>query len=157
MSKITNYSSPFQSLYNKHHSYFLTFPPNSRWTKQSFREECDINTIMGRYLSTGELPDVSLKAPQYLDATGFDFQEMQNQVVEAKNLFMELPSKLRERFANDPAEFIDYCRDPENRGEMQKLGLLKDPAIAPESTNVESPISTPQPKPKNSTKSEETV
>lgn len=156
MSKITNYSSPFQSLYNKHHSYFLTFPPNSRWTKQAFREECDINTIMGRYLATGELPDVAQRAPQYMDATGFDFQEMQNQVVFAKNLFMELPAKLRERFANDPAEFIEYCRDPENRGEMQKLGLLKPPANAPESTNEAPSIPNPQSSSKNLTKEQET-
>lgn len=126
MSKITNYSSPFQSILNKHHSYSLIFPDNSRWTKQSFKDECDINTIMARYQSTGEMPDVSAIAPQYLDVTtGFDFQAMNDQVVEAKNLFAQLPSVLRSRFANDPGAFLDYCADPDNEPEMRKLGLIK--------------------------------
>lgn len=122
--KLTNYSSPFQSHFNKSSSHFLTFHPNSRWTKQSFKDGCDINTIMARYMSTGEMPDISTRAPQYMDASGFDFQLMQDQVVEAKRLFMELPSVLRSRFANDPAEFIAYCQDEENRSEMIKLGLI---------------------------------
>lgn len=126
MSKITNYSSPFQSLHNKTQNYSITFPPNSRWTKQSFRDECDINTIMARYMATGQVPDLQTRAPQYLDVTeGFDFQSMQNQIVEARNLFMELPSVLRARFANDPAEFLAYVRDPENIPEMTKLGLIQ--------------------------------
>lgn len=124
--KVTNYSSPFQSILNKFHSYSSVFPPNSRWTKQSFKDECDINTIMARYMSTGELPDISSVAPQYLDVTsGFDFQSMNDQVVEAKNLFSQLPSALRSRFANDPGAFLDYCADPENEPEMRKLGLLQ--------------------------------
>lgn len=123
--KITNYSSPFQSILNKHHSYSQTFPPNSRWTKQSFKDECDINTIMARYISTGEMPDISSIAPQYLDVTsGFDFQQMNDQVVEAKQLFAQLPSVLRSRFANDPGAFLDYCADPDNVPEMRKLGLI---------------------------------
>jgi len=133
LPKLFNLSSPFQSISNKHHSYSLSFPPNSRWTKQSFKDECDINTIMSRYQSTGELPDLARSAPQYLDATGFDYQEMQNQIVEAQNLFDALPSKVRNRFANNPAEFIDFCSDPANRSELLSMGLLKEgsQAVAP--------------------------
>jgi len=127
LPKITNTSSPFQSLHNHLHSYSLTFPPNSRWTKQSFKDECDINTIMSRYQSTGELPDLREVAPQYLDATGFDFQAMQNQLVEAQSLFDALPSKIRSRFANDPGEFLAFVSDSSNHSELQSMGLL-DPA-----------------------------
>jgi len=133
LPKISNYSSPFQSLYNKHTLYSISFPANSRWTKQSFKDECDINTIMSRYQSTGEMPVINERAPQYLDATGMDFQDMQNKVVEAQNLFNDLPSSLRNRFHNDPAEFLEFCGDPANRDEMSKLGLLKNPAPSPSS------------------------
>jgi len=126
VSKITNYSSPFQSHHNKKTKPILTFPPNSRWTKQSFREECDINTIMARYQSTGEMPVISERAPQYLDvSSGFDFALMQDQLVEAQNLFNDLPSSLRNRFANNPALFLNFVQDEANRPEMYKLGLLK--------------------------------
>lgn len=138
MTKITNYSSPFQSLHNKSpHSYTLSFPPNSRWTKQSFKDECDINTIMNRYLATGEMPVINERAPQFLDvSSGFDFAAMQDQIIEAEGLFAELPSLLRNRFANNPAEFLAYCADPQNTPEMLKLGLLRErpsatPAVDP--------------------------
>lgn len=125
LPRITN-PSEFQSLYNHLHSYSLVFPPNSRWTKQSFKDECDINTIMSRYQSTGELPDLALVAPQYLDATGMDFQVMQNKLVEAQNLFDALPSAVRNRFANDPGEFLAFVSDISNRDELKKMGLLNE-------------------------------
>lgn len=138
MDKITNYSSPFQSLYSHHYSYSITFPPNSRWTKQSFKDECDINTIMGRYLATGEMPNLVERAPQYLDAsTGFDFQEMQNKVIEARQLFDELPSALRTRFANDPAAFLNYVGDPANHNEMRELGLMRTPSLPIDTRSVD--------------------
>ncbi|ALS03689.1 VP3 [Gokushovirus WZ-2015a] len=126
MSRISNSSSPFQSISNRLTHTSLSFPPNSRWTKQSFREECDINTIMARYQSTGEMPVLSERAPQYLDvSSGFDFAQMQDQVLEAQRLFNDLPSALRNRFENNPALFLDYVQDEANRPEMYQLGLLK--------------------------------
>lgn len=124
--------TPFQAVRQPTSKTALSFPDNSRWTKQSFKAESDINTIMARYLSTGELPNVSELAPQYLDVSGFDYQNMQNQVIEAQSLFMALPSTLRTRFNNDPGLFIQFCGDPANRAEMHKLGLLRSdyqPAI----------------------------
>lgn len=122
----TNYSSPFQSHFNKPpRIYSVAFPSVSPFTKQEFKDECDINILMARYLATGEIPLINERAPQYLDVSeGFDFAAMQDQVLQAQALFNELPSTLRERFANDPARFIEYCGDPANRIEMASLGLL---------------------------------
>lgn len=131
MSKLTNYSSPFQSLHNKSDTYRLTFPANSRWTKQSFKDECDINTIMGRYLATGEMPDISGLPPQFLDvSSGYDFQVMQNQIIEARTLFEALPAGVRSRFANNPAEFLSFVADPANASELVSMGLTKSPPAA---------------------------
>lgn len=115
-----------QTLTSKLTSTSITFPPNSRWTKQEFASECDINTIMSQYQSTGIMPNLNERAPQYLDCTelGNDFQYMQNQVIEAQALFDDLPSKLRNRFQNDPAQFLNWVSDPLNRPEMADLGLL---------------------------------
>lgn len=127
---LTNYSSPFQSHFNKSpRTYSIAFPSVSPFTKQEFKQEADINVIMSRYLATGEVPVINQRAPQYLDVSeGFDFVTMQHQVLEAQALFSELPSTLRERFGNNPALFIEYCADPANRPEMSKLGLLKTQA-----------------------------
>jgi len=125
-----------QTISHKLSSTSLSFPPNSRWTKQEFASECDINTIMSQYQSTGVMPNINERAPQYLDCTelGNDFQYMQNQVLEAQELFAELPSKLRNRFSNDPASFLNWVSDPSNLPEMAELGL----------TNPPSSISTPE-------------
>jgi len=118
--------TPFQAVRQPLVNVAITFPKDSPWTKQCFRDECDINTIMSRYQSTGEMPVINEVAPQYLDvSSSFDFQSMQDQVIEARQLFMTLPSTLRTRFQNDPAAFIEYCADESNRPEMQKLGLIK--------------------------------
>lgn len=133
MKPISNYSSPFQSHFNKpSRLYSIAFPSVSPFTKQEFKDECDINILMARYLATGDMPLLNDRAPQYLDVSeGFNFADMQDEVLAAKALFGELPSVLRERFANDPARFIDYCGDPENHPEMIKLGLLKKPLASP--------------------------
>ncbi|AXH77042.1 MAG: internal scaffolding protein [Microviridae sp.] len=121
--------TPFQSVRQPTVDVAITFPLVSPVTKQCFKDEADINTIMSRYQSTGEMPVINEVAPQYLDATGFDFQVMQDKVVEARNLFSTLPSSLRNRFSNDPAEFLSYVADEANYPEMRKLGLLKEVAL----------------------------
>lgn len=134
--------TPFQAVRQPRVDVSLKFPPNSRWTKQSFKEECDINTIMRKYQSTGEMPVINQVAPQYLDVSeGFDFQSMQDKVVEARALFMQLPSILRNRFANDPAEFLAYVADPSNHEEMRKLGLLKGTDAVSQPKAVTAPTS----------------
>jgi len=104
----------------------LTFPENSRWTKQSFKDECDINVLMGRYLQTGQIPNINERAPQYLDVTGIDYQEAMQLVAGAQTLFNELPSAVRTRFDNDPAQFLAFTSDGDNYEEMAEMGLLRE-------------------------------
>jgi phage internal scaffolding protein len=105
-------------------------------TKQSFREECDINTILKRFNVTGQLP-VSPLQPQYGDFSGvYDYQTALNAVIAAQESFNALPANLRNRFANDPAAFVDFCSDESNREEMIELGLIMKKATE---VAVESP------------------
>lgn len=106
----------------------IPFPKSSKHTRQEFAAECDINTIMARYIRTGEMPHINLRAPQYFDSSGVDFQTHMNAIGEAKSLFAELPSDIRNRFRNDPAQFIDFCGDPANRTELAHMGLLSPDA-----------------------------
>lgn len=121
----------FKSAYGPKLRVALSFPENSRWTKQSFRDECDINNVMGRYLSSGEMPVINQTAPQYLDVTGYDYQTAMQLVAGAQSLFEEVPSAIRNRFQNDPAAFLDFCSDEKNRAEMAEMGLLSVPSDHP--------------------------
>lgn len=97
-------------------------------TQQQFKDECDINRIMDRYLRTGVLSDpLSLRGPgTYADFTEMgDYMANMNKVVEAREMFESLPAKVRERFANNPANMIEFVMDSSNKEEAIKLGLLK--------------------------------
>lgn len=92
-------------------------------TQQHQKEEADINTIVKRFGLTGELPSYT-KAPQYGDFTDVtDYHSAVNQVMMAERSFMSLPADVRQRFANDPEQFVAFCSDPANLSEMVKLGL----------------------------------
>jgi len=90
----TPQSTPFRDAYSVKSRLAITFPSTGR-TVQSFKEECDINTIMSRYHSTGELPNLNAVDPQYLDCTSMDFQVHQNIIAGAQSLFNDLPSAIR--------------------------------------------------------------
>lgn len=119
----------------------VTRPPSM--TKQEFKRECDINNILKQYSTTGMLQHVSARASTgaYLDLPdSVEFQDSLNLVRQAEATFMGLPAKLRDRFGNDPAEFLAFCADPANLEEMRELGLanpkpnLEPPPKAPEKT-----------------------
>lgn len=105
----------------------VDFPEGSGRTKQSFKAECDINNIMARFQRTGVLDFTNRHAPQYFDCTGIEFQRAVELVGLGKEMFGDLPSALRARFGNDPAEFFDFVQDPANEQELIRLGLKEKP------------------------------
>lgn len=123
-----NSGCPFRSAYSPRVRVAISFPAQGR-TKQSFKTECDINTIMSRYLKTGMVDFVNKHSPQYHDVTGVDYQEALQVVAESQSLFNDLPAQLRGQFKNDPALFLDFVSDPTNRPEMARMGLLR-PEVA---------------------------
>jgi phage internal scaffolding protein len=123
-------------------------------TKQSFREETDINTIMSKYQRTGLISAVNQHAPQYGDVTGLDFQTAMETVTRAQQMFEAMPSSIRKRFANDPAQFLDFVQNDDNVEEARKLGLLPHPeALPPEKESADpqgpqqAPSGAPEPAP----------
>jgi phage internal scaffolding protein len=128
----------------------LTFSAVSPYTRQEFKDECDINVLMKRYQSTGELPHLNTSTPQFLDvSSSLVFQESMNYIADAQSMFNELPSAIRDRFYNDPAQFLDFCSNDKNRLELAEMGLL-----SPEATfaafNPPPPLSPTTPPPKSS-------
>lgn len=93
-------------------------------TKQSFKDECDINVIMARYQKTGLLEHVRQGVPQYLDQPGFDYFEAQSFIAGANSLFQSLPADVRAQFENHPGIFLRWMEDPANAAKAREMGLM---------------------------------
>lgn len=119
--------------------------PGDSLTKQAPASETDINQLLDRFSRTGVLPTGAPGAGMYGDFSQVtDYRQALQIVLEADAKFMELPAKLRSRFDNDPAKFLEFVENPANLKEMIKLGLAKErppeaaeaPAVAPSSSGA---------------------
>nr|WAE43869.1 MAG: internal scaffolding protein [Microviridae sp.] len=109
-------------------------------THQSFKDECNINNIVRKYKKTGVLTHVTSAVAQQGDFCDVPtFHEAMNIVASAQQHFDQLPSLVRKRFSNDPAQFLDFVGDASNLDEMRSLGLLN-----PEISIPPVPVLTPK-------------
>jgi len=111
-------------------------------TKQSFKDECNINFIMKKYMRSGAIPPTNENG-RYGEATGSDLFEAMQTVAHANSLFAEMPSDIRNKFDNDPVKFLDYMDDDSKLEEQIELGLAQriptDPIQQVEIVNPQSP------------------
>jgi len=99
-------------------------------TEQQHGPACDINTIMRKLRTQGELPHYRMGG-NFGDFTNYaDFHDMKNRILQANNDFMALPSELRAKFGNDPGNLLTFLEDPVNRAEAVELGLIA-PSVPP--------------------------
>lgn len=95
-------------------------------TKQSFKDECDINQIIDRASSGANITHLNERVARYGDFTQVpDYRTACDVVNRANGLFMELDAKVRERFGNDPGRMVAFLTDPQNYEEAVKLGFFK--------------------------------
>jgi phage internal scaffolding protein len=100
-------------------------------TKQSMKEECDINNILRQYQMTGVLSHVNEAQPQYADLPEpLEYQEALHKVQEAEAAFYRLPKEVRDRYGNDPAGLLQALANPAEAGFLQEQGILNAPAVA---------------------------
>ena len=131
----------FKKAYDKH--VRVTAPSSSPGkTQQHFKRECDINHLMGKYQKTGLIDHVSHHQGDYSDLTDLPtYHDALNKVISAQSSFDSLPSSLRSRFSNDPAQFLDFVSNPDNRAEMVQMGLIPQSQPDP----VPEPVPEPDP------------
>ncbi|AXL15272.1 internal scaffolding protein [Microviridae sp.] len=103
---------------------FTTKVDGETLTKQSFKHETNINSIMAKYQANGEMPVLNPQAPNYGYAPSYDFREAMEKVLNIETQFAQLPAKIRGQFDHDPATFLEFVEDPDNIPEMIDLGLL---------------------------------
>jgi len=111
--------------------------------QQHFKEQCDINRIVKQYAATGTVPG-NVRMPLQEDFVGItDYHTAMNAVRRGEEAFSALQPHVRERFKNDPAQFVEFCLNPDNKAEAEKLGLV-DPRVFPVD-NDPSPTAKPVP------------
>lgn len=101
-------------------------------TSQEFKEECNINVLLKKYAVQAKLLGMPLSevipqptAENFGDFTNVeDFQQSMNRISQVKGLFDSLPSDIRQRCGNDPANFLRMCQDSNNFKEFAERGIF---------------------------------
>lgn len=108
-------------------------------TVQSDVFRTEIRHIMAKYKATGIVEHLKAVDLQFRDVTEFeDFADLMFQSKQAEKVFLALPSKVREVFHHDVAEWLDAAHDRTKfealRPQFEELGVLKpeaEPIITP--------------------------
>jgi hypothetical protein len=92
-------------------------------TKQSFKDQCDVNKIVKKAQKTGSLAF----AEKYPDQVFGEFPDVDDlltahgHIERAGEIFSELPSEVKREFGHSPYEFLRFANDPENVGRLREL------------------------------------
>ena len=111
---MTTKKQKFRSAYNTGNENYSELHNDDGLTEQHHAETCDINKILAQFMETGILPTSTNNDPQYGDVSEHDFQEVQNQLANAKTLFEQLPDPVKAQFDNKPFNFLHFEEDPKN-------------------------------------------
>lgn len=94
-------------------------------TEQAHVNQCNMNIILKDYERGIINRHVNKHAGKYDDVSETDFRQAMETVAYANQMFDELPSAMRARFGNDAGSFLAFTQNPDNKAEMQKLGMLR--------------------------------
>lgn len=96
-------------------------------TKQEMALDTDVNIIMNKWLHAGVPPAHTGREARYGDFSGeMSYQQSLNAVLEAQQMFDELPALVRKACDNDPGKFLEMCADESRIEELKKLGLVEE-------------------------------
>lgn len=115
-------------------SLYQTVNDEPSLTVQSDGPKADIHFILKQYEQVGGL-EANLDAAEikYMDISEFtDYKDALGHAMMAEADFLTLPSKVREIFNHDVAEWLDTAHDPEKRDALVKAGFLKAVVEGPE-------------------------
>lgn len=126
--------------YDKHDPKdYAHHPEGESLTRQEFKEESNVNNIMAKYEKGHMIDYINRHDGTYGDFSNeFEYREILDRLQSAEDAFLDLPSSLRNRFNNDPAQFIGFVSDDKNREEAIELGLIPK-SKEPEQNPVDPP------------------
>lgn len=119
------------------HPKVMSMPDGASKTRQEFKAECDINTIMAKYRKTGILPQ-SDRPLQYVEFGEVpDLMSAMNAMIAAEQAFMTLPAHVRREFDNSAIDFVKFAEDKENLPKLREWGLAAPEALPAPPMQVE--------------------
>ncbi len=97
-------------------------------TKQSFKDETNIQKIMARADRAGTISHLEKYEGVYADYSDFDFHEQTERLTQGRMIFDDLPAEIRKEFGQSPQAFFNFVNDPENADDLvKKLPHLAKP------------------------------
>lgn len=103
-------------------------------TKQSFKDECDINNVVRRYATTGMLSHVSRRQPTYGDFSSVtSLEQAIDLVAQLDDEFREMPSGIRAAADNNPLRYLEMLTSQAGVDRLAEAGLKFDQVDAPAS------------------------
>lgn len=93
-------------------------------TKQSFKDECDVNVVVRNHAQTGMWAHLNPRSPTYGDFTlAVGLEAAMDLVDQAQSDFDELPADVRAACKNDPVQLLHQLADPVAAQTLVDLGL----------------------------------
>lgn len=97
--------------------------------------EHDINKLVAKFKRTGQMPSLRYDGMKFddgenvIDLTGIgDFQECQNRIAQAAEMFDAYPSVIRRRFNNNVEDFVTFMGSLNNKEKLDealRLGIVE--------------------------------
>lgn len=98
-------------------------------TKQSFKDDTDINKLLARAARGDSISHLAKHGAMYGDFSDIDDLLTANARLEkGTEIFNSLPGEIRREFKNSPSNFFNYVNDPQN---SERLGELLPALTAP--------------------------
>ncbi len=92
-------------------------------TKQSMRDECNVNLIVANFTKTGFLGHLAQGVPEFVDVSEMtDYRSVIEQVRSVEKYFAGLPAEVRTAFGNDAVDFMQYL-ETASVEDLETLGL----------------------------------
>ena len=93
-------------------------------TKQSFKDQCDINRVLDRAKRGASLSHLENYQGEYGDFSDWDentYQDMLLDISRANSVFYDLPAELRAEYGNNPGKFFSFVNDPANKDRLEEI------------------------------------
>jgi phage internal scaffolding protein len=110
---------------NKRKRKVITVTDKDKIVEQSQAALTDIHKLLEPAIKNGLLRHATKYEGEMDDLLATDYTDAMNKVASANSMFEQLPGKVRARFDNNPAQFLDFVQNPNNADELKSMGLLK--------------------------------
>lgn len=111
-------------------------------TQQQFAEESEINNIIRSHDRNGIIEHINRGNAIYGDFSNItDLSDALEQIKDAQEEFLSIPSDIREKFQNDAGSFFKFASNPDNIDELRTMGLAEPQRLeAMPSNKASSPV-----------------